>query len=80
PNSPSGSNDVFRGAYTATNGTCTANVNVAVDVIGSADPFGPAPDTGTTPNVTLLRIFTGSGATGCPSQCIDSFAVSLKKL
>jgi hypothetical protein len=80
PSNAGSSNNVFSGAYTATNGTCAANVNVAVAVNPSADPFGPAPDTGTTPNVTLLRIFGGSGAAGCPSECIDDFAVSLKKL
>jgi hypothetical protein len=71
--------DVVEGTYRASKGSCmgTATIDVFLTSQGG-DPFAtyvPGKDAG----VVMGRVFTGSGAAGCPTSCSDYYIVNVKR-
>jgi hypothetical protein len=72
--------DLLNGNYRVSNGACigTATIDVFLLSQGGGDPFATYVP-GRSPTVLMQRVFTGSGAAGCPSRCSDYYIVNVKR-
>jgi hypothetical protein len=69
---------VLVGEYVATNGTCTGQVQVDIDVVQGTDAFAQSIP-GQPPNVVMTRTWFSGGGPGCPASCAGEFVVNLQK-